>query len=174
MSTRMTVEQYDVVTGWLRTNKELIERTQATQLETAAMAGNALGFRVPLATVKRCAKMANVAWAGSPKKFVPLNDEDVIVLVAAVTDLFIILEQKIPDRLAELKSKCVKGTTAKDDKRKTHKWVAVLDDLTCEECRALHGVVYDQETDKFRRPPLHGKDAEHPYRCRCVLEEIKE
>lgn len=53
-----------------------------------------------------------------------------------------------------------------------HKWISVLDDQTCDECRALHGKIISSDDP---RPPLHARfeNDEHPQACRCVLKPAR-
>ena len=108
--TRMSVEQYDEINCWLRNNKNRIERIECTQLEAASMCGSELGFKIPLSTIQRCAKIAKVKWALSPSKPlpVPIGRDAIIILMGALSGLYIELGKTVPDRLANLQSAYVR------------------------------------------------------------------
>ena len=108
--TRMSIEQYDEINCWLRNNKDRIERIECTQLEAAAMCGGELGFRVPLRTIQRCAKIAKIEWALSPSKLppVPLDHEAIVILIGSLAGLYIEEGKTVPDALANLQSRYVK------------------------------------------------------------------
>ena len=56
--------------------------------------------------------------------------------------------------------------------RMTIVWISQLDELTCDECRALHGKSID---DIGFAPPLHGlNDKLHRKPCRCTVKEVVE
>lgn len=107
---RMTVEQYIQINDWLKLNKDRIEKTEYSQLEAAAIAGKELGFDVPLSSIQRCAKMANIVWANSPPKLppVPIDREAIIILIGALSGLYIEEGKTVPDNLANLQSRYVK------------------------------------------------------------------
>ncbi len=107
---RISIEQYDKLTTWLRANKEQIEAGQLTQLTTAARAGGELGFKVPLSSIQRCAKMAKIEWVNSPPKPppVPLDHEAIVILIGALCGIYIETGKTVPDNLANLQSRYVK------------------------------------------------------------------
>jgi len=111
----MTVEQYIQITDWLKLNKNRVEKMGSTQLEAAAMVGNELGFAVPLSSIQRCAKMANIIWSNSPPKPppVPIDREAIIILIGALSGLYIEEGKTVPDNLANLQSRYVKEDIAK-------------------------------------------------------------
>ena len=113
---RMTIEQYDKLTTWLRMNKDIIENQKSTQLEAAAKASSALGFKVPLSSIQRCAKMADIEWANAKPEPppVPIGHEAIVILIGAISGLYIESGKTIPDNLANLNSRYVKEN--KNDK----------------------------------------------------------
>ncbi|GAJ04105.1 unnamed protein product, partial [marine sediment metagenome] len=96
---RMTIERYIQITDWLKLNKDRIEKGGCTQLEAVAMAEKELGYEVPLSSIQRCAKMADIAWANSPPKPppVPIDREAIIILIGALSGLYIEEGKTVPD-----------------------------------------------------------------------------
>lgn len=55
---------------------------------------------------------------------------------------------------------------------KYYKWIAIIDELTCEDCRAMDNHIFPE--DKLNQLlPLHGKDKGHVAECRCVYKEVE-
>ena len=114
---RMTVEQYVEVTDWLKNNKYRIEsQTECTQLEAAALVAAELGYAVPLTTIQRCAKIAKIKWAKSPAPPppVPIEHEAIVILIGALSGLYIETGRTIPDELANLQSTYVRDNGNKN------------------------------------------------------------
>lgn len=108
---RMTVEQYVEITDWLKNNKNRIERlNECTQLEAAAIAEAELGYAVPLTTIQRCAKIAKVKWAKSPAPPppVPIERDAIIILIGAISGLYVETGRTLPAELANLQSTYVR------------------------------------------------------------------
>lgn len=107
---RVTISQYVEITDWLRSNKERLGRLGSSQLDTADLASQELGYRIPRSTIKKCAAIAGVQWPRSPTKPppVPLDHEAIIILIGAIEGLYIETGKTVPDDLANLHSTYVK------------------------------------------------------------------
>ena len=72
------------------------------------------------------------------------------------------------------KGKCTMGSKASA----SYRWVAVMDTYTCGQCAAHHDLIFDQSQINAlsldELPPLHGKDASHPFVCRCVIKKVNQ
>lgn len=114
--TKISPERYVEIHDWLRDNCDRIRRTECTQLEAAAMAKQALGYRVPHSTLIRMAKKAGVTWANSPPKPspVPLEREAIIILMGAIEGLYIETTGSAPANLTELKRRYVQDGKLQD------------------------------------------------------------
>ena len=113
--TRLSVEQYVKVTDWLRQYKPRIEKEEMTQLEAAQTCSDELEFEVPITTIQRCAKMAGVVWAKSPPKPqpVPIERDAIMILIGAISGLYIETGRSVPQALADLKSAYARETANK-------------------------------------------------------------
>ncbi len=111
--TRIKPEQYVEINQWLKDNRDRIQRTEATQLETASIASHELGYRVPHGTVIRMAKTAGVTWAKSPPKPppVPIDHEAIVILIGALEGLYVETGRSVPDDLADLHSRYARETS---------------------------------------------------------------
>ena len=112
---RLSVEQYVLITDWLKMNRDRIEGNSHTQLEVSGIAEKELGFFVPLTTVQRCAKIAKVKWANSPPPPppLPIDREAIIILISALEGLYIETRGSAPQNLVELKSAYVQNSAKK-------------------------------------------------------------
>jgi hypothetical protein len=108
---RVSVEQYVTLTDWCRTNKRSLEANENTQAEAAALAEGDLGFAVPITSMQRCAKIAEIRWAKSPPPppAPPIEREAIIILIGALEGLYIETGRTVPALLANLKSTYVRA-----------------------------------------------------------------
>lgn len=114
---RITVEQYVEITDWCKNNKHRIEsQTECTQAEAAAIASGELGYGVPITTIQRCAKIAKIKWAKSPAPPlpVPLEREAIIILIGAISGLYVETGRSVPAELANLQSMYVRELQQED------------------------------------------------------------
>jgi len=107
----MTIEEYICLIDWLKVNKQNIEKNEQTQGEVQAMAEMELNYKVPLSSIQRCAKIIKLNWANSPPKppEVPIGREAIIILIGAVSGLYIETGKTVPDALANLQSAYVRN-----------------------------------------------------------------
>jgi len=56
-----------------------------------------------------------------------------------------------------------------------YRWVAVMDEFTCNECAALHGMTFNlSQKNVLLHPPLHDEDGKHSCACRCSIEKVND
>lgn len=107
---RITLEQYVQIIDWLKENKHRILRDELMQLPTAQEATVALGFAVPITSIQKCARIAKIKWAKSPAPPppVPIDREAIIILIGAISGLYVETGRTIPANLENLKSAYVR------------------------------------------------------------------
>lgn len=100
----MTIEQYIQITDWCRENKHRIQKEEVTQLKAAEEAGAVLGYEIPITSMRRCAVMAKIKWANKrPEPLpVPIEREAIIILMGAISGLYIETGRTVPTDLANL------------------------------------------------------------------------
>ena len=114
---RMTLEQYYKIIGWLKENRHRIHQSNDTQLEVCGQAENALGFRVPITSIQKCGKIAKIKWPKSPPEPapVPLEREAIIILIGAISGLYVETGKTVPAELANLQTTYVRETVEESD-----------------------------------------------------------
>lgn len=103
---RMSVEQYLQIGKWMENNKMKIATQWLAQEQVRVLISQELGYEVPFSSVIRCAKAVGIEWAGSPPKPlpVPLDREAIIILIGALSGIYIETGKTVPDDLANLQS----------------------------------------------------------------------
>ena len=102
----MSIEQYLKIGRCLEGWKERIETTGLAQKDVRTLVSGDVGFEVPLSSIIRVAKELDITWAGSPPKPppVPIEREAIIILIGAISGLYIETGKTVPDDLANLQS----------------------------------------------------------------------
>ena len=103
---RMSIKQYLQIGKWLDEHKMNIQAKKWSQPETQTIISSTLGYEVPLSTVISCAKALDIVWARSPAKPppVPIDHEAIVILIGAISGLYIETGKTVPDNLANLQS----------------------------------------------------------------------
>ena len=107
---RMTLEQYYPIINWLIANKHRIHHSDDSQIEVCRQAENELGFVVPITSIQKCGKIAKIKWPKSPAlpAPVPLDREAIIILMGAISGLYVETGKTVPTELANLQSTYVR------------------------------------------------------------------
>lgn len=107
---RMTLEKYYKIIGWLKETKHRIQHSDNSQIEVCRQAENELGFVVPITSIQKCGKIAKIKWPHSPPTPppVPLEREAIIILMGAISGLYVETGKTIPTELANLMSTYVR------------------------------------------------------------------
>lgn len=118
---RMTLEQYLKIIDWLKENKHRIHQSDDTQAEVCEQAEAALGFIIPITSIKKCGKIAKIKWPKSPPEPppVPLEREAIIILMGAIAGLYVETGRTIPNELANLQSTYVREPVDENDNDNT-------------------------------------------------------
>ena len=102
---KMTIESYIEITDWCRENKYKIHEQEWPKTKACKEASKALGYDVPLTTMIRCSKVAEIKWPKSrPTPVVPIDREAILVLMGALAGLYVETGKTVPDNLANLQS----------------------------------------------------------------------
>jgi hypothetical protein len=109
---RMSLEKYVELTDWLKINKRDIEVNHRTQGDVALLAEVELGYVVPITSIQRCAKIAKIKWAYAPPEppKPPIEREAIIILIGALSGLYVETGRSVPAELANLQSTYVRET----------------------------------------------------------------
>lgn len=104
---RMTLEEYYQIINWLKENRHRIHASSdATQLEICKQAEESLGFNVPITSLQKCGRIAKIKWPKSPAPPlpVPIQREAIIILIGAISGLYVETNRTVPAELANLQT----------------------------------------------------------------------
>lgn len=100
----MTLEEYYQIINWLKEKKHRIHSSNDTTEEIRTQAEEELGFNVPITSLQKCGKIAKIKWPKSPTPPppVPLEREAIIILMGAISGLYVETGRTVPAGLANL------------------------------------------------------------------------
>jgi hypothetical protein len=102
----MTFEQIIQISDWCKENRRRIQNEEWTQTRAAQEVFAVLGFEVPVSTLQHLGKIAKIKWSKSPPPPapVPIDREAIIILMGAISGLYIETGRTVPENLANLQS----------------------------------------------------------------------